>query len=269
VFHFRSFIGIDYSGAQKCDSPLKGLRVFEGSLDAPPCEVRVTSDGRTHWSRQGVALWLVNKLSSNKHPCFVGIDHGFSFPVDYFSLHGINQDWDSFLDDFVHYWPTQQAGISVADLLRSQKLKSPSRLGESRWRRLTEQRSRGAKSVFHFAVPGSVASSTHAGLSWIHFLRSHPQLKNKVHFWPFDGWLPAEEKSVVAEVYPSLWNKNFPINAPSQDQHDAWVVAHMLRSKAVSDELMDWFDPERWNKIRLSQTEREIASFEGWILGLN
>jgi hypothetical protein len=35
------------------------------------------------------------------------------------------------------------------------------RMGNSRWRRLTEERTGGAKSVFHFDVQGSVAKSTH------------------------------------------------------------------------------------------------------------
>jgi hypothetical protein len=37
-------------------------------------------------------------------------------------------------------------------------------MGNARWRRLTEERAGGAKSVFHFDVQGSVAKSTHAGI---------------------------------------------------------------------------------------------------------
>jgi hypothetical protein len=49
---------------------------------------------------------------------------------------------------------------------------------------VTEVRA-GAKSVFHFDVPGSVAKSTHAGLPWLRYIRLHVPT---VHFWPFDGW---------------------------------------------------------------------------------
>jgi hypothetical protein len=69
----------------------------------------------------------------------------------------------------------------------------------------------GAKSVFHFDVPGSVAKSTHAGLSWLLYLRSNTD--GKAHFWPFDGWDLSVGGSVVAEVYPSLWSSNLAINA--------------------------------------------------------
>jgi hypothetical protein len=48
---------------------------------------------------------------------------------------------------------------------------SAARLGNARWRRLTEDRAGSAKSVVHFEVHGSVAKSTHAGFPWLRFLR--------------------------------------------------------------------------------------------------
>jgi hypothetical protein len=97
------------------------------------------------------------------------------------------------------------------------------RMGNTRWRRLTEQRAGGAKSVFHFDVPGSVAKSTHAGIPWLRFLRQH--LGSAVHLWPFDGWTPAPGQSTVVEVYPSLWRHAYPANGRTGDQHDAYTVA--------------------------------------------
>jgi hypothetical protein len=38
----------------------------------------------------------------------VGIDHGFSFPLQYFERHGLPLDWPSFLDDFQRHWPTDE-----------------------------------------------------------------------------------------------------------------------------------------------------------------
>ena len=38
------------------------------------------------------------------------------------------------------------------------------RTGNSRWRRLTEERAGGAKWVFHFDVQGQLVKSTHAGI---------------------------------------------------------------------------------------------------------
>ena len=75
------------------------------------------------------------------------------------------------------------------------------RAGNSRWRRLAERRC-GAKSSFHFDIPGSAAKSTHAGLPWLRYLRQ--RLVGRVHFWPFDGWTPPPGRSVIAEVYPRL-----------------------------------------------------------------
>ena len=50
---------------------------------------------------------------------------------------------------------------------------------KSVWRRLTEQRTGGAKSVFHFDVHGSVAKSTHAGIPWLRFIRQ--RLGSRAH----------------------------------------------------------------------------------------
>ena len=42
---------------------------------------------------------------------------------------------------------------------------------QCRWRRLTEERSGSAKSVFHFDVQGSVAKFTPAGIPWLRYIR--------------------------------------------------------------------------------------------------
>jgi hypothetical protein len=75
------------------------------------------------------------------------------------------------------------------------------RMGENTWLRLTEQWTPTAKSVFGFGVQGEVATSTHAGLPWLLYLRK--QCKRPLHFWPFDDWEVAGGNSVVAEVYPA------------------------------------------------------------------
>jgi hypothetical protein len=38
----------------------------------------------------------------------VGIDHGFSFTLQYFEQHGLPLDWSSYLDDFQRHWPTDE-----------------------------------------------------------------------------------------------------------------------------------------------------------------
>jgi hypothetical protein len=45
-------------------------------------------------------------------PMLAGIDHGFSFPLRHFRVHGLLPDWSSFLDDFHRPWPTDE-GIYI------------------------------------------------------------------------------------------------------------------------------------------------------------
>jgi hypothetical protein len=152
----------------------------------------------------------------------VGIDHGFSFPIRYFEVHHLPPDWDEFLEDFQRHWPTD-VDHTYVDFIRDGSVgNGVERMGSSRWRRLTEERCR-AKSVFHSDVQGSVAKSTHAGTPWLRYLRK--SFQGRVHFWPFDGWEIPIGKSAIVEVYPSLWNRGFPREERTSDQHDAYTVA--------------------------------------------
>ena len=80
---FERYIGIDYSGAEKPASSLKGLRVYVATPTWTPSEVQPPPSPRRYWTRRGVAEWLVEELSKDS-PTLVGIDHGFSFPMVYF-----------------------------------------------------------------------------------------------------------------------------------------------------------------------------------------
>lgn len=228
---FARYIGIDYSGAKTADSSLKGLRAYIAQGDAPAEEVLPPPSRRKYWTRQGIAHWLEERLAEDV-PTLVGIDHAFSFPLRYYELHYLSLDWPAFLDDFHAHWPTDQ--VSVDAVRRGHAGNGTTRSGDSRWRRLAEQRCR-AKSVFHFDVQGSVAKSTHAGIPWLRYLRR--QLGSRVHFWPFDGWDILPGRSVVAEVYPALWKHAYPSQGLTPDQHDAYAVASWLRD---ADRSGDW-----------------------------
>ena len=102
--------------------------------------------------------------------------------------------------DFQQHWPTDEDHIYVDFVREGAFGNGAARMGNTRWRRLTEERAGGAKSVFHFDVQGSVAKSTHAGIPWLRFIRQ--RLGERVHFWPFDGWEIPAGRSAVAEVYP-------------------------------------------------------------------
>ncbi|MFO1460482.1 MAG: hypothetical protein U1G08_13865 [Verrucomicrobiota bacterium] len=258
VTGFQRYIGIDYSGAGSASQGLPGVRVYEANRDRSPREVSPVSGSRRHWTRQGLALWLTETLQKES-PCVVGMDHGFSFPIRYFEMHRIPADWSRFLEDFHRHWPTDHDGVRVDDVRRGRIGHGNARGGNSRWRRRTEERC-GAKSVFHFDVPGSVAKSTHAGLPCLRFLRQ--ALGIRLHFWPFDGWQPTPGRSVLAEAYPSLYNAAYPVQDRNPDQHDAYSIARWLQESDSDGTLKRGFQPT------LDPEERAIAAVEGWILGL-
>jgi hypothetical protein len=109
-------------------------------------------------------------------------------------------------------------------------------------------------------VPGSVAKSTHSGIPWLRYLRQ--KLAGKIHFWPFDGWEFPPGRSVIAEVYPSLWSRGFAREDRNQDQHDAYSVARWLRQADLDVRISAFMAPS------LTSAERTLAQVEGWILGV-
>ncbi len=257
---FGRHIGIDYSGAQTPTASLPGLRVFLAEGDAAPVEIAPPPSRRKYWTRKGIAEWLVERLAEDT-PTLVGIDHGFSFPLRYFETHGLKPDWPTFLDDFQRHWPTDDDHAHV-DFVREGVMGSgAARTGNARWRRLTEERSGRAKSVFHFDVQGSVAKSTHAGIPWLRFIRQ--RLGPRVHFWPFDGWDIPAGRSAIAEVYPSLWRRSLAPEGRTSDQHDAFCIAAWLSRADRDGMLAGCFKPH------LSPAERAVAQVEGWILGIS
>lgn len=256
-YAFERYIGIDYSGAQHSDASLPGIRVFEARHTQPPSEILPPQGTRKYWTRRGLAQWLIEELD-NKTPTLVGIDHGLSFPLRYFEKHSLPPDWNHFLKDFHHHWPTEEKNTYV-DFVRDGLVgKGSERSGSPKWRRLTEIPLR-AKSVFHFDVPGSVAKSTHAGLPWIHLLR---QSRPNLHFWPFDGWTIPTGKSALAEAYPASLKAFQPNsqNLLSQDQADAYAIANWLQFADRNGQLNESL------RQPLNPAHAQTARFEGWIL---
>ena len=259
MLFFQRYIGIDYSGAQTPTSSLTGLRVYTADRDTLPIEVQPPPSPRKYWTRRGIAEWLLERLQEDQ-PTIVGIDHGFSFPLRYFEVHHLLPDWPTFLDDFQHHWPTDGGNIYVDFVRDGLRGNGASRMGNTRWRRLTEERAGTAKSVFHFDVKGSVAKSTHAGIPWLRYLRQN--LGDKIHFWPFDGWKIPPGRSAIVEVYPALWSRSFPREDRNQDQHDAYSVTAWLRQADLDGSISKFLSPS------LTPSERTLAQVEGWILGV-
>jgi len=256
---FDRYVGIDYSGAKTPTSSLSGLRIYIVDQENAPTEVLPPPSPRKYWTRRGVGEWLVDRLSEEP-ATLVGIDHGFSFPLQYFNQHNLPHDWPAFLDDFQKHWPTDEDQTYVDFVREGAVGNGKARSGSPRWRRLTEVRAGAAKSVFQFDVQGSVAKSTHAGLPWLRYLRR--RVASRVHFWPFDGWEIPSGCSVVAEVYPRLWSGSFERENRNPDQHDAYSVAAWMRRADLDGSLAGFWRPS------LTSAEREIAQIEGWILGI-
>ena len=184
---------------------------------SPPVEVMPPPSPRKYWTRRGIAEWLVERLTEET-PTLVGIDHGFSFPLRYFEVHGLKPDWPAFLDDFQQHWPTDE-DIYVDFVRDGVRGNGAARMGNSRWRRLTEERAGGAKSVFHFDVQGSVAKSTHAGIPW---LRLHPPTAGQARTFlavrrlGHSGWALRRRRGLSGAVEPQFRSRK-----PHWDQHAA------------------------------------------------
>jgi hypothetical protein len=256
---FDRYIGIDYSGAKTPDDSLKGLRVYLAEGGAEATEVQPPPSPRKYWTRRGLAEWLVDRLAEQP-PTIVGIDHGFSFPLQYFEVHQIPPDWPTFLDDFQRHWPTDADHMYIDFIRDGLYGNGAARRGNTRWRRLTELRAGGAKSVFHFDVQGSVAKSTHAGIPWLRYLRQ--RRSERVHFWPFDGWAIQAGRHAVVEVYPALCKHSFAQAARTADQHDAYSAASWMQHADRDGTLGRYLQPE------VSGAEATVARVEGWILGV-
>lgn len=77
--------------------------------------------------------------------------------------------------------------------------------------------------------------------------------------WPFDGWEIPDQRSVVAEVYPRLFNRRFLPEQRSPDQHDAYSIAEWMRRFDSDGDLFSWFN------LPSADSDRAIAEVEGWI----
>ena len=260
---FDRFIGIDYSGAKTPDSSLPGLRVFIAEGNAKAREIPPPPSVRKYWTRREITQRIEKELEKSI-PTIIGIDHAFSFPKKYFARYHIPHCWDKFLDDFCDHFPTDQRGANIYHMLRSGDPKIEARRGNSRWKRQTEM-GNPAKSVFHFDVPGQVASSTHAGLP---FLRELRRSLRKVHFWPFDGWeVPHDAsgrscKSCIVEAYPRLYLDEYSKEKfKTSHQRDAYATAMWMRDAEQDGRLKDALNPALPDHVRAA------AKYEGWILG--
>ena len=252
---FDRYIGIDYSGRQAPVSRLSALQVFTATPASDPLHVPVPSTGARNWCRKDLAAWCIRELMGD-HRCIMGIDHGFSFPLLYMQRNGL-KSWSQFLGHFNRSWPTDRDHMYV-DFVRENDPPS----GSPNELRLCEKWTPNATSIFQFDGRGTRAKSTHAGISWLHEMRRRPGLLQRVHFWPFDGFDVPEDKSVVAEAYPSLFRRRYPSENRTSDEHDAYCVSLWLKHMDGRGALRQYLNPP------LTLPERRFANIEGWIIGI-
>jgi len=84
----------------------------------------------------------------------------------------------------------------------------------------------------------------------------------KVHFWPFDGWRFSSGKSVIAEVYSSIFRRRYEEAPDDLHQRDAYSTVCWLRDMNHHRRLRRYLHPA------LTTEQKEIAQKEGWILGV-
>ena len=249
---FERYVGIDYSGMGLPHRAHAQIQTYWATHEAPPTR-KQRPNSTYNWSRRSLAEWLL-RILAEPTPTIVGIDHAFSFPFEFLRQHDIG-NLEAFLAEFSKHWPTDSR--AVHGLKQGNQL-----LGGPTMFRLTDRSATNAKSVFRFGVEGEVATSTHAGIPWLKCLRN--RLRNQVHFWPFDGLVPAAGRSVVAEVYPRLFRPDYdrPVDLLSDHEYDAWMVCSWLRDVDMDDELGDWL------ALPLSREKHNTVRMEGWMLGL-
>ncbi len=252
---FTTYVGIDYSGAGKTIARNRGLQVFRATVDTDPVKVKSPAGRKFNWTRKEIAHWICD-LFGAEATAIIGLDHGFSFPLRYMRRHRITS-WDQFLDDFQKHWPTDQDQGSVEALRHGNR-----RSGKHTEFRLTENWTSSTQSVFKLDGAGTVGKSTHCGIPWLKFMRRHSDHRGNAHFWPFDGFDVPPNKSVVAEIFPSIFRRRYVRRYPTADEHDAMCVAWWLKDMDARGQLSTYLNPP------LTDEERGIARLEGWILGV-
>lgn len=275
---FNHYIGIDYSGGGKHHEPKEGIAVAicsNGTENPFIFKSKHNIDILGAWSRKSLAEWLVKVLQS-REKVLIGIDHQFSLPHDFLISNNIN-NWNMVLNTFSNFCNTSK-GIKVNDctdlqnLIKNQKhLKTIAVSDRPDLYRLTECVSAKSgytpRSAFYFG-PFPVAYSTYTGIPWLSYIRENVP-KDKLHFWPFDGWDIRDGKSAIVEVYPALWHgkKEYmdfkEIELKSNDERDAYCVAKWMAENDQNGTLKEYL-----HMAELSQSDRNLAKLEGWILGV-
>jgi len=274
---FEKYIGIDYSGADKPRSKIKGLAVVQGSIHSPASLVypstgssltsSTSSSDKDHlWSREEVYLWLRDQLLSSQERMIIGIDHGLSYPLSVLQQLELDQ-WDDFLKWSYQTWQTTR--------LTMKQSKEQAHYTNSIAKRLVEREFvPSTKSVVDLdrvsGMQGAVSYSTHTGLAWIYRLRYWQKRHGmNIHFWPFDGKIIPKQHHVIVEAYPSLYKRRMitephlsNISTYSEHERDAYYIAAWMQERDQEETLAPYL-----SLPTLSRAEYQLSLLEGWVLG--
>ena len=95
---YERFIGIDYSGARNPLTRSGALQVYSSRIGKKVARVAPPTSARSrhrNWCGEEIAEWRIGQILQGE-ACFIGIDHGFSFPIAYFRRNRI-RSWEEFL----------------------------------------------------------------------------------------------------------------------------------------------------------------------------
>ncbi len=134
-------------------------------------------------------------------------------------------------------------------------------------RRITEDKTRGTKSVWQLHYNGSVGSQTLVGIPVLRFLRDHPAIASATRVWPFETGLRKPTKQdggqvVLAEIYPSAIE---PLVGDGQVKDEAQVCT-VARRFAEWDSDGTFATLFAGHPTLSPEQRRAIENEEGWIL---
>jgi hypothetical protein len=211
---FDEFIAIDWSGAVKANGI--AIAQCDRGTNAP----KLISPPSRRWTRQTAAAWVLERLSL-KRRLLVGFDFAFSMPFE--EQVGFLAGRAPGIEDVFDLWEAvEQASSASHDFGCGAFLDDPRysplywnrRIRPADWiarQRRTEvdcgrETSTYPQSVFKAHGPSQVCKASLTGIRVLRHIRERGGAA--VAIWPFE---PMNEcKSVMVEIYPTLFRKRAP-----------------------------------------------------------
>ena len=283
---FERFIGIDWSGAEKCSGAIQVAELVRGARQP---KLRSPMEGK-HWNRERVARYL--KTLTDKRT-LVGIDFAFSLPTPYpiAKIQRIRELW-TFVDEFCITASGEIGDYYAAAVWLSET--SPFRpyfrygdyrgdLFDGKRLRRTEQVSKPRGCSVYKLMYSQVGRGSFAGMRVLRFLSQRPG--GEIAIWPFDRIDDA--RIVIVEVYPSAFypfaNCRRP-NSKHNDEQIAGIVDTVLShfgtmcgdSRPKSQDEIDAYVTSAalaylsmtTSSFAVPPRLRERVAKEGWIFGV-